>query len=1054
MSAPKQYHGLIAWFIQNPIAANLITLILLVGGFISLANMQREIFPTIDPRVINVSVTYLGASAKDVEEAITQRVEEAILGIEGIKRVSSVASENVGVVTAELLPSVDSVDVYNNIRDEVSRLANFPPQNAENVVITNIKPKSSLMKIAIYGDVSQKMLRHYAEKLEQDLLNLPAVNDVMIIGGRTPEITLEIPQKNLDKYNLTHQMVGDRVRQSAENMPLGRIETNAGDILLRVQEKKYFAQDFENIVIKANPDGSIIRLKDIAMLVDGFEERLLKNTYNGKPALMVVVNRTASQDVIVMEKTINDFLKQVKLPRELSLDIQENNTDALKDRMNLLSGDALTGFILLFICLALFMDLKLAVWVASGIPIAILGGLMVANMMGLSINMMSLFALIIVIGIVVDDAIIIGESVFYEQENPKPNDGPLDGVIRGVQNVLAPSLVGVSTTMIAFIPLLFTTGVFGQILSVVPMIVIIILCVSLIEAYLILPSHLAYNTRWSKGFVKDLQDATDRKLTFFCDHILLPLTEKAISYRYATLTGVIGFVVIGLVAVKTSHVRTVFFPTIEGSNVSAMLEMPLDTAFDTTDKKTDILYRAALKTEDFFAKTNKVVIQNIAISVGQMVSDAGPGGGGFEKIGNHLAKIDIRLPASDDRNFTASEFEKKWRENIGIVSGIRNLQIQSSLIRSGNDLEIELSHKNTHILEKAAAYLRDKIAPIEGITTLKDTFEKGKKEYIFTPTPAGFAAGVTPVMIANHLRTAFNGYEITRVVRGREEIRIMLRLPAQERHDLASLKKIKILLPNGQKAYLTQMAHITQKRGDYSIHRVDGRRVISLLGDIDETIRTPDQITEVIEKQILPDFYKRFDGISFSYAGSAKQRAEDTSSLKVNTLLAVMVIFSLLVLQLRGYVMPFVIIINIPLGAVGAIYSHWILGHDLSFMSIFGMIALCGIVVNDSVVLVDCYNRLREDEDYPLQKALVQTVRRRFRAILLTAITNGAGSMPLLFETSPQAQFLIPMAVSLSCGLFFSATLLFLFTPAMIAIIEDASDLKSRVWLKIQKPIP
>lgn len=1044
---------LVVWFLENHVAANLVMIFLLVGGYLSITTMTREIFPTIDPKVITVSVPYIGASPDEIEESITEPVEESLIGIEGVKRISSTAIEGMGTITAELEDRADGTEVYNDIRDSIGSIRNFPPRNAENVLITRIKPKNVLTKIAIYGDVPDLTLYEYAQNLEQDLLNLPMVNDVSIRGGRKPEITLEIPARIFEKYNLSHEKLGQIIQQNSQNLPIGRIETRSGDILLRIADKKYYAKEFADIIILSKPDGTQIRLKDIATLREGFDDSHLLTLYNGKPALFLVVNRTAGQDVLRMEKQINDYLEKVKLPKALKLDIQDDNTDSLKDRLNLLSGDAINGIILLFLCLLLFLDLKLAFWVTMGIPIGILGGLMVASFMGMSLNMMSLFALIVVIGIVVDDAIIIGESIFHEQQNPRPDDTKYSAAIRGVKNVIAPSLVGVSTTIIAFVPLLFTTGVFGQILSVVPSIIIVVLLVSLVEAYLILPSHLSENTKWSKGFVKDLQDFVNRKFTYFENNIFMPAVAKAIEYRYATMAFVLCLVMVALLAVQSGKIRTVFFPAVEGNNVSAQLEMPIDTPFEETKKKAIELYNAAERTAKYFRETtnNEKVISNISVQMGGASADAGPGGGGFNKSGNNLAKIDIKLISSDERDFTAVDFEKKWRKEIGNFVGARSLDIQSSLIRGGDDLQIELAHKDSEQLEKAAKYLTKKIATIEGVTTIKDSFEQGKKEYHFKPNAAGYAAGLTPAMVGDILRSRFNGFEVGRVQRGRDEIRVMVRLPKNERDNLELLKKTYIPLPNGGQALLASMVDIHFERGYTQIDRVNGQRIISLLGDIDETIRTTDEVTNAIDKKIMPEAMRMFQGLSYSYEGRARERAEDLSSLKTNTMISVFVIFSMLVMQLRGYAMPFVIIVNIPLGAVGAIYAHWILGHDLSFMSLFGIISLCGIVVNDSVVLVDCYLKLKEDEGMNMKKALELTAQRRFRAVMLTAITNGAGSVPLLLETSVQAQFLIPMAVSLSCGLVFSASLLFFFTPSLICIIDDAKQGIVRVGQRIGK---
>lgn len=1036
------YRGLIAWFIQNKVAANLLMMFFLVGGALSLSHMTKEIFPTIDPKMITITVPYPGASPDDVEEAITRRVEEGLLGIDGIKRITSVAQESVGLVTIELEEFSDGDDVYNDIRNEVDRLRDFPPQNAEKPVITRIKARNGIMSLAVYGDVPENILHDYAETIEQNLLALPEVSDVALRGGRTREITLEISSKMLEKYNLSHEEVSQAVANASLNAPAGRIETASGDILLRVQEKRYFASEFENVIVRSLPNGTVLKLGQIAVLKDGFDDKRLRNEYNGKPAVFISISKNATQDVLVIEKAVNSYLETLALPQGIKVDIRNNSTIQLKERANLMIDNVIGGFVLLFICLLLFLDLKLAFWISMGVPIACAGGLMLASFMGLTINMMTLFALIIVIGIVVDDAIIIGESVFYEQErNQNPEDN-LGAVIRGVQNVVAPATVGVSTTIIAFVPLLFTHGTFGQVLGVIPVIVISILFISMFEAYFILPSHLSANTRWSSGYVKDIQTKADTLLMRFSKNILVPIAQIAMRLRYATVIGVICFVMFAVLAVKSGIIRTVFFPVIEGTKITATLEMPIDTPFAETEKHAEHIFASATKTLKKLGDGH-IIHKNITFTVGEKSSEAGPGGNGSRDVGANIAKIEVELIDAEQRDFSATAFENLWRQENGKIAGARSLIFSSGAINSGNDIEIEMSHKESDILTKAAQELRRSIASIEGVNSVKDSFEIGKREYHFIPSQEGYAAGLTPAILGKIIRDAFSGREVTRVQRGRNEVRVMVRLPENERLKLETLENYRFKLPNGLYANLSDMADISVKRGYSVINRVDGKRIISILGDVDETMRTTDEVTTIIEKNIIPQLQAHYPNLSYSYEGRARERQEDVSSLGKNSLLSLFIIFVILAVQLRGYATPFVIIANIPIGIAGAIYSHWILGHDLSFMSLFGIVALSGVVVNDSVVLVDYYNQMRA-EGMNAFDAMSAGVKRRFRAILLTTMSNGFGTLPILMETSTQAQFLIPMAISLSCGIFFSSTLLFVFTPSLMLIVEDIKNWRTK----------
>lgn len=1038
--------GIGSWFAQNHVAATLLMLFFLIGGFLSVKNMTKEVFPTIDPKLISVSVVYRGAAAADVEEAITQRVEEAVIGIDGIKRVASTASEGVGTINMELTEDADGIDVYNDVRNEVDRLQNFPPQDAERPVIVRAKPKSLIMKLAVYGSVTQNRLRDYAERIEQELLQLPDINNVTIQGGPLRQIEIAISNDNLEKYNLSHNEIANIVSQSAINLPAGRIETEAGDILLRVEGRRYYAKKYADIVIKTLPNGTTLKLGDVAELKDTFADDRIVSEFDGNPALFIAISRTENQDVLEMEAALKQYLESITVPADMNVKVTFNRTNALKDRANLMTKNALVGFILLFIALILFLDLKLALWISMGVPISFGGGLLLASVFGVTMNMITLFALIIVIGIVVDDAIVVGESIFHEQET-HPERSNLENAINGVRNVIIPATVGVSTTMIAFIPLMFTEGVFGQILSVIPVIVICILFISLVEAYLILPSHLLNPTRYSIGPTKKLREMMDRFLQNMVDNHIIPFVGLCIRYRYATITAVIGIIFLAVSAISQGVIRTVFFPPIEGSQVTAVLEMPIDTSLTQTQEKADKIYQAAQKTISEFNEIygkNGTISEGTTLSVGQSVTEAGPGGGGGTQSGQNIANIEVKLVEADERDFSATEFEKAWRKNVGQIVGAKNLTYTSSLIRSGNDLQLEVTHKNSETLQEITAKMVEKIAAIEGVVSIKDTFEVGKKEYRFTPTPAGYAAGLTPQSLGIAIQAAFNGQEAMRVRRGREEIRVLVRLPKEERTTLNILENYMITLPNGQKAPLKEMATISFTRGDSVINRVNGRRIISVIGDIDETIRTTDEVTAVIEQDIMPDIIKQYPAMSYSYEGAARERQDDTASLKTNTLLAVFIIFALLAVQLRGYSMPFVIVANIPLGIAGAFYAHWILGEAVSFMSFFGIVALSGIVINDSVVLLDYYNQM-QDQGMSAYEAMLAAVKRRFRAIMLTTLTNAVSTLPILLETSTQAQFLIPMAISLSGGLVFSTVLLFAFSPALMIIFDDCFELVKKM---------
>ena len=1037
MKKKLEEYGFLTRFAFNHVGANLLMFFIILIGVFSIYGTPREIFPVIDPKIINIDVSYPGGAPEDVEEGVTRRAEEAVIGLEGVKRVTSKAMESHGQVSVELEDFADATSVYNDVRNEIDRLQNFPPGDAEKAVVSQIRPKEAVMSLAVYGKLEETRLRDWAERIEQDLLALDQISDVSLRGGAPREVTIEIPLANLEKYNLTIEDIARAAEAASLNLPAGKIESATGDILLRVREKRYFAPEFADITVISRADGTNVKIGDIARLRDGFTDKRIKNEYNGKPALFISITRNPSQDVIGLEKEVNAYLETLSLPDGVTVDIKNNRTDTLKDRINLMMKNAVGGFILLFICLLLFLDLKLAFWISAGVPIAFAGGLAISSFFGVTINMIALFALIVVLGVVVDDAIVIGESIFYEQEQTP--DDPYGAVSRGIKAVVAPATVGVLTTVAAFTPLLFTTGTFGQILVAIPVVVIAILAVSLLEVYFVLPAHLSKPTRASRGVLLDIQNGVTRGTEKFVRNYLAPFTGLCIRYRYATWVFTFCFIFSAFAALSTGVIRTVFFPPVEGNQVSVSLEMPIETPFAETEKRAEAIYRAAKETLDGWAREDthgEKVYQNISLSVGEDVTEAGPGGGAAQASGGHLAKISVELVEADFRDFTSLDFERAWRDRVGSVPGARNLSFKSGLINDGADINVELAHKQSPILEKAAPELTAAIRKIEGVTNATDAFEPGKIEFRFKLTRAGLAAGLRPADLGRQIRNAFNGREVTRVQRGREEARIMVRLLESERMTAETLERLKIKLPSGKIAPLKEMAVIETGRGYSVIDRTDGRRVIAVTADVDEEIRTSDEVTAVVTNEILPKLQRKYPGLNYSFEGATRERAEDMANLKRDMLLSIVIIFAMLAAQLRDYMKPLLIVLNIPVAVAGAIWAHAVLGYEVSFMSMFGIVALCGVAVNDSVVLIDCYNRMR-DEGYEMYEALTETVRRRFRAVTLTTLTNSLGTLPILLETSVQAQFLIPMALSLSCGILFSTFFLFIFTPSGIAIVED-----------------
>lgn len=1037
---------LVGWFATNSVAANIVMLFLLVGGFLSTRAMITETFPAIDPRTITVATPYPGATPYDVEESITRRVEEAVIGIEGVKRVTSSASEGAGVVTIEMEDFADHNQVLDDVETAVDGLVDFPPEEAEQTSIVKTRLTSSMMSLALYGDVDEPTLHYWAERLESELLLLPEITLVDIAGARDKEISIEVSEETLRHYGLTIADIASRVGEFSVDVPGGTLRTEAGEILIRVQDKRYLGKEFADIVIRSRTDGARLQLGDIARITDGFEDTRVINRYNGKPALFVRVSRGETEDTLEMERAIKHRLATFNLPAGLQIDIWRNSTDILRDRISLMLRNGILGYVLVFLSLLLFLDLKLAFWTSLGVPISFMGGLLLVSFTGITINMISLFALIIVLGIVVDDAIVTGESIFNEQEkNPNNPEAVLDGVLL----VKAPVTIGVLTTIAAFAPLLFATGTMAQVMLPIPLVVIAILAISLVEAFYILPAHLASTRRWSRGLLAELRDYTQAGLARFIERRVVPAITLCLKFRYVTVAVGVATVIVTVGIFQGGIVRFLFFPQIDSDHITVNLKMPTGTPFETTyTYAAQILAAGERMAADADAEVGgeRSIVEAVSFTVGSQGADTtGPLSSNASANATNLAQMRMELVPGDQRPFSSGELERRWRQLAPTIPGAESLTFRSSLVRAGDDINVELSHRDEVILALAATELKQRLALVEGVSEVEDSFEPGKREYVFQLTSAGLAAGLTPVDIGRQLRFAYYGAEVHRVQRGRNELKVMVRYPESQRRSLDDLYKTRIRLKNGAEMDLRTAALIHEQRGYSRIERVDGRRIVSVRANVEEATTTPDDVIATLRQNVLPEILASYAGLSYSFEGASRNQRDDMDSLLRNLMIAVMVMFVMLASQLRSYVQPLIILSAIPFGFVGSVWGHLLMGFDISFVSIFGMIALSGVVINDSVVLVDYFNHVRSEQQLSIREALIAAVARRFRPILLTTMTTSLGLLPMLTETSLQAKFLIPMAISIAFGILYASTVILFLVPALILISEDAQRWAGRM---------
>ena len=1037
LSLPGQ--GVIRFFLQNAVAANLIMLILLVGGVIAGMGLNAQVFPTINPGIITVTVPYPGAAPSEVEESITRRVEEAVIGIEGVDEVTSRAAENVGTITIELKDFVDEAEIKNDVEAAVERLSDFPPAEAEQPQIERAQTVSDVITLVLISDLEETKLRAAGERLVEELLAIPEVSLVGLMGARDYEISIEVSERALRQYDLSIDEVASAIRRSSVNVSSGELRTPAGDLLLRTNNKRMAGDAFGDIVLRGESDGAILRLEDVATINDTFAEQDMVQELNGRRSLLVSVQKSESEDPLEIAAAVRAFLAGYTPAPGISVDVWDDQTSILEQRLGLLIDNGVLGFTLVFLFLVIMLDLRLATWVAMGVPISFLGALLFFGSFGVNINMISLFALIMVLGIVVDDAVVVGENIITEQEALGQS---YQATLRGVAGVFSPVFIGVLTSMAAFAPLLFVTGSFGQILAAIPVVVILVLTISLVEVFLVLPSHLAHGRSWSRGPLKAFQGRVAQFVMTFRDQYFLPAVSWAVRRRYVTLIAALGMLIFAASLMVSGAVRFIFFPQLESVSMRATLTFPVGTPFTETERAARKIIDAAYAIND---QRDGAAFKAVNATIGGVSRmGGGPDGGGGVSASSNLASIIVLLEDEPRRTESAQALEREWRQRVGQIVGVESLSFSSSYFDSGADIEFRLAHQDDGQLMAAVEALKLAYADVPGLYDIQDSFNPGKTQFDIELTSAGEAAGLQPADVARQLRNNFYGQEVQRIQRGRDELRVMVRYPRSERESAQNLNDTWIRLADGTQAPLSAVATLRESRSYSSIERVAGLRIVTVSAEADTDLITPTEANNEVMQSILPALRAQFPDLRVEQAGQGREESEDLASLVQSMMIAVLIIFALLASQLRSYTQPLVVLTGIPFGAAGAVIGHFILGYNISFISIFGMVALSGVVVNDALVLLDQYNRNRR-EGLDVHEAITAASQRRFRAIFLTTVTTALGLTPMLFETSIQAQFLIPMAVSLATGIVFASVIILMLVPALVIIREDFLGALSKI---------
>ncbi len=1023
--------GLIGYFANNHVAANVLMLLLLGIGLYSANQLPKEQFPAFDPRTVTVTVPYPGAASVEIEKDVNRRIEESLGGIVGVDRVRSSAAEGVGVVTVELKTFADPLEVLHTVRTAVDRIENFPPVDAEQPEIVRSETVRKVAVLAVSSsNLDEDGLRRDAEALRDALLALPTVSFVSLVGAREREMQIELSEEALRRHGLTIDEVVNLVRQSSINRTGGELRTRAGDIVISTFAKRTEAEEFEAIVLLAGADGSVVRVRDVATVRDGFVEEQLTNEVDGVPAVFVRVDAAAGQAVQNVSEDVKRFVAGYVPPPGTEVTLREDVAKWNAERISLIARNAVIGAVLVFIALLMIFDLRVALWIALGIPISFLGALVFFDATGMTININTIFAFFIVTGIVVDDAVVVGESIARQREL---GHSGVAASIAGVRAVAGPVLVGALTTVVTFFALFPLDG-WGQLFRVIPVVVALVLAASLVEVFFILPAHLAGSRPWSRSPLVEFQARARLAFDEFIHAKLLRAIALAVRHPYLTVLAVVASIGAAGGLVASGAVGYAPLPAVAVDRYLATVTMPRGTQFQVTDAAARYVAEAARNVD---RKMGGNAIESVAVLIGGKKPIENFLGRQEVITGDHLATVEVQFNSPDLRSIALADFVRLWEQAAASVPGAETVVFQGDVGLGASTVSYLLIHDDAQVLAQATSELRDAYAAIDGMTEIEDSLAPGKRRLDIQLTDAGVAAGLTAARVADHLRDAFFGAEAQRIQRGRDEVRVVVRYPGERRSSFGDLLDERIALPSGGDAPLATVARIVETQDAEKLERVDGRRAATITGWFDSTVASAAAINAALRENILPDMLARYPGLEVHEDGETRENSAMLGTLAWSFAIALLIVYGLLASQLRSFGQPLLALAAMPMAVVGAIVGHLVLGYDLANTSLFGIVAVSGVVVNDTLLLLDRYNRIRrEDPHLPAIAAISGAARLRARAIVLTSVTTVVGLLPLIYDKSEALTYTVPMVISLGAGLVFASMGVLFLVPAAVIIGE------------------
>ncbi len=1049
--------GVLAWFAGHSVVANLLMIVFLFGGLLTIPRIKKEVFPRATLDVVTVTVPYPGASPREVEKGVLRAVEEEVRALEGVKEVRSVAAEGQGVVHVELLLGTDRNEMLSEVESAVGRITSFP-EDAEEPTISLVSNRRQVISLVYSGDHPERVLQMWAERAREDLLARPDITFVQVSGVRPHEISIEISPQVLRRFGLTLRDVAARVTSASVDLPAGEIEARDGEIALRTTEREEDARQFARVPLVAGPGGSEVLLGDVARVRDGYRDVDRATFFNQEPAVRVDVFRVGDEEPLEVSRAVQDFAREqrAELPPSVRIATWNDQSQIYADRMSLLLKNAYLGLAIVLIILALLLEPRLAFWVTLGIPISFLGAALLLPSVDVSINLISLFAFIVALGLVVDDAIVVGEAIYRRRQESKSY---AEAAIAGVRDVAQPVLFSIATTCIAFTPMLFVPGVAGQFFRNIPLVVILVLAVSLVESLLILPAHLSHPMPRALEVIltpfiwlmkKARSDRVSEKLEEFVDRRYVPAVRAATKWRYVTLAVAVFalLLVVGLQAGGRLGFR--FLPDIQDDQIRASVELPVGTPFSKTLEIQRQVVEAAQRA---VPDDDAGILQGVLSDVG-IISARDQPSALVPRMGSHLAYVTADLVAAGKRTLTSKGFVERWRRELESLPETASVKFAYNAgATTGAPINLRLGHPDQSTLEEAAQRVAAGLGEYENTIDVDDGVTRGKERIDFQLTERGRAQGFTEADLARELRGFFFGAEVQRFQRGRHEVRVYVRLDEPDRDSLEDLERLTLRAPGGGEMPLGEVAELRWGHAFTRIERTDLRRTVNVTAYLQGEV-TPGKIVAHFEDNRLREIRKEYPELSVDAGGQQQSQAEAVSSLASGFAVAAIVMYGLLAIAFQSYVQPFIVLAAIPFGFVGAVFGHLAMGFNLSLSSLFGLVALSGVVVNDSLLLVDSINRESSrtksegSSSHPesLIDAAISGGALRFRPVLITSLTTFGGLSPMMFETGVQAQFLVPMALSLGFGILFAPLVLVFIVPSLYLALEDVRRLLRRFF--------